>query len=209
MERPASQQRPTPGPQVIYPSPTLATTLHQPQIQNLGASPNLDATVGSWPGAGAGGLAGSPAAPAPLDAELPDFRGRPVRTGSNLASMSRNASFTGPAPVGAGAAAAVAAAAVAASAGGLLSREGSFSADSFFNAANSAPITPRSPATPLFDLAAAAAAAAAAANAGQQLDAAPSSSAFGKVRAHFFVGQPASAFVGDKASAHIFPPLAC
>jgi hypothetical protein len=120
--------------------------------------------------------------PVSLDAELPDFRGKPVRTGSNLASMaaaqgmSRAGSFSsnGLQMGGAPSAAAVAAAAVAAS-GGLLSREGSFSADSFFNAANSAPISPRSPMTPLFDLGGGPAG-----GAPSQLDAV--SSSFAKVR---------------------------
>jgi hypothetical protein len=137
-------------------------------MQALGSSPQLEAVIGSWPNT-------SGRNPAALDAELPNFQGKPVHTGSNLATMaqgmSRNGSFTNGGP-GAGAAA-VAAAAVGAS-GGVMSREGSFSADSFFNAGNSAPITPRSPMTPMFDLSTGAG------SAGSQLDAV--SSGYGKVR---------------------------
>jgi hypothetical protein len=143
-------------------------------VQGLGTSPQLEATIGSWPGAGG-------CQPTALDAELPDFRGKPVRTGSNLATMaaaaaqslSRTGSFSNGLPVGGGPSAAAMAAAAVAASGGLLSREHSFSTESFFNACNSAPITPRTPITPLFDLAGGGAAAAA------QLDA--MSSSFGKV----------------------------
>lgn len=145
--------------------------LSQPQA--LSSSPQMEAAIGSW-----SGTAGCN--PTSLDAELPDFRGKPVRTGSNLASMaaaaqsmSRTGSFTNSMPAVCGAGSAAVAAAAMAVSGGVLSREGSFSADSFFNACNSAPITPRSPMTPLFDLSAGAGAAS------SQLDAV--SSGFGKV----------------------------
>lgn len=138
-------------------------------MQALSSSAQLEAVIGSWPAAGGRN-------PAALDAELPDFRGKPVHTGSNLATMaaaqgmSRTGSFNSG---GVSGAAAIAAAAVGAS-GAVLSREGSFNAESFFNACNSAPITPRSPMTPLFDLAAGTG------TAGAQLDAV--SSGFAKVR---------------------------
>lgn len=114
----------------------------------MSGSPQLDA--------GLAGLAASATAAA-LDMELPDFRGKPVRTSSQLASMaaqgmSRNGSFSNSGGLGVPpSAAAVAAAAIAAS-GGPLSREGSFSDHSFFNAPGSAPGTPHSPLTPMFDL---------------------------------------------------------
>jgi hypothetical protein len=137
--------QPTPRQPLNHRPPCPPPPAPQP-TQGLSNSPQLEAPIGSWPSANA----------AALDAELPDFRGKPVRTGSNLASMaqgmSRTGSFSSGVAVGGGPSAAAVAVAAMAAGGGFLSREGSFSAESLFNACNSAPITPRSPMTPLFDL---------------------------------------------------------
>lgn len=82
--------------------------------------------MGSWPGAAK--HAGA------VDAALPFFPGRPIRTNSsNLAAagVTRTSSFNGPAS-----------ARTAMSVGG---HDGSFVADQLFGGCNSAPLTPRSP----------------------------------------------------------------
>jgi len=94
-------------------------------LQSLQASGN-EALVGSWPGKHTNAV----------DAALPFFHGRPIRTSSNLSNMGsagvhRTASFSGPA---------------SARAAMSMTHEGSFVADQLcFSSCNSAPITPRSP----------------------------------------------------------------
>lgn len=124
-------------------------------MQALSSSPQLDGLAGSW------SVPAAPHQPSPLDAELPFFQGKPIKTSSNLATMASGVTRTG-------SFSALSGTPVHAS----LSRENSFSVEALFGS-SSTPITPRSG---LFDLAPG--------NAGQAVvDAGPAGLGLSKVRA--------------------------